>query len=200
MGERMELTKRIRNGFEADAVPRAEVARRWLANEVDPSEDDPPNPNSTDDEERLIAELVDRKPIAASVFRTRDLDWYRLPLSVADLADLRVVKGPPDEGWRAVAHDGLVETVAFRMFETEPVDRLDRAVPPDLIEVLDMADDLSSSGSPEELVVVEERAGEPPYVADGNHTAVAQLLHALRGEEYPGQEAYVGVRPETVDG
>ncbi|PSQ25888.1 hypothetical protein BRD03_12465 [Halobacteriales archaeon QS_9_68_17] len=94
-------------------------------------------------EETVVAELIDRKPIAARTFRPPRLEWFRLDLSPAELADL------------------------------------------------------ADAGPPEDPALVQDRPDELPWVADGTHTAAAQLLAALRGEPFPGQEAYPGVRPES---
>jgi hypothetical protein len=49
-------------------------------------------------------------------------------------------------------------------------------------------------GPPEDLILVQNRPDELPWIADGNHTAAAQQLSVLRGDDYVGQAAYVGVR------
>lgn len=194
----MEITERIREELERQSVPERDVIRHWLENELD-QEEDPPDVEAIESERELLAALVERKPIAASIFRTQAIDWCELELSKEELTDLRVVKGPPDEDWRAVAYDNMVATAAFRIFETEDLAELDRMLPKDIEEVVELAKQVTASGPPERLIVVKERSSELPYIADGNHTAAAQILNLLTGGEYPGQEAYVGIREGILD-
>ncbi|NHN47149.1 hypothetical protein G9464_05990 [Halostella sp. JP-L12] len=197
MDRRTDLRERIADRDGMEPASRAEVVRYWLENELDPNEPDL-DPAAVDDEERLVAELVDRKPIAARAFRPQRLEWFGLDLSAAELADLRVVEGPEDDEWRRVVNDGMLVTAAYRLFEDDP-ERVDRETAHDLAEVADIADDIGDDGPPEDLILVQDRPGELPWVADGNHTAAAQLLAALRGEAYPGQRAYLGVRPVRTE-
>jgi len=116
----------------------------------------------------------------------------RVELSEAELRDLRVVVGPRSEDWRAVADDDRIEPIAERVYVTDS-GRLDEALPKDIAEVVEMADAIDSGGSEGRLIVLQER-DDPGYVVDGNHRAVAHVLHLLRGGEFAGQEAYLGVR------
>lgn len=176
-----------------DPTARADVVRHWLESEVDQDDSDL-DPDAIDDEAELLSELVDRTPIAARTFRPPRLEWYHLELAPGQLGDLRVVEGPPDEEWRRVAPDGMLATAAYRLFESDDPERLDREVSHDVLEVLDLADDLTASGPPEDLILVQDRPDELPWIADGNHTAAAQQLSVLRGDDYVGQAAYVGLR------
>ena len=193
MDRRTDLRERIADSDGMEPVSRESVARSWLENELDQDDTDL-DPDAIEDEERLVAELVDRKPIAARAFRPPRSEWFHLDLSPAELADLRVVEGPEDDEWRRVVNDGMLVTAAYRLFEDDP-EQVDLETAHDMAEVADIADDLADAGPPEDIVLVQDRPGELPWVADGNHTAAAQLLAALRGEPFPGQEAYLGVRP-----
>jgi hypothetical protein len=139
MDRRTDLRERIAERDGMEPVSRAAVARSRLENELAPDDADPA-PDAVAEEETLVVELVDRKPIAARTFRPPRPGWFRPDLSPADLAD---------------------------------------------------------AGPPEDLVLVQDRPDGLPWVADGTHTAAAQLLAALRGEPSPGQEACLGVRPES---
>ncbi|WP_138797953.1 hypothetical protein [Halostella sp. PRR32] len=189
----MDLRRRVRDRIEMDPAGRSEVVRHWLESEVD-QDDSSLDPEAIDDEAELVSALVDRTPIAARTFRPPRLDWYHLNLSPGQLGDLRVVEGPPDEEWRRVAPDGMLASAAYRLFEADEPERIDRNVSHDLLEVLDLADDITASGPPEDLILVQDRPDELPWIADGNHTAAAQQLSVLRGDGYVGQAAYLGVR------
>lgn len=195
----MDLRRRIADRTELEPVPREEVVRHWLANELDQEEGDldPDDAGAVDDP---LAALVDRTPIAARTFRPPRLDWFRVDLAADELGDLRVVEGPPDEEWRRVAHDGMLATAAYRLFESDDPERLDREVSHDLLEVADLATEIGESGPPEALILVQDRPGDLPWIADGNHTAAAQQLSLLRGDDYVGQEAYLGARPADGGG
>jgi hypothetical protein len=189
----MDLRRRISDRIDMEPTARTDVVRHWLESEVDQDDSDL-DPDAIDDEAELVSELVARTPIAARTFRPPRLEWYHVELSADQLGDLRVVEGPPDEEWRRVAPDGMLVTAAYRLFEADEPERIDREVSHDILEVLDLADDLATSGPLEDLILVQDRPDELPWIADGNHTAAAQQLSVLRGDGYVGQAAYVGVR------
>ncbi|WP_435179947.1 hypothetical protein [Halorussus sp. AFM4] len=188
----MVLEDRIRAGEGLDSVSDTEVMRYWLGEEVDETDGDL-DPDAIGTEPALRQELLDRNDIAERVFGAEVADWYRVDLSAEELRNLRVVVGPPDEDWRALADDNRVESIARRIYEADDVGRLDEATPKDVTEVVEFADDLADERSVGRLVVVKE-GDDPAYVADGNHRAVALVLHLLRGGEFENQEAYLGVR------
>ncbi|NHN57795.1 MULTISPECIES: hypothetical protein [Halorussus] len=188
----MVLEDRIRRGEELDPVSPEQVMRYWLGEEVDAAGGDL-DPDALGTEPALRQELLDRNDIAERIFGSEVADWYRVDLSAAELRNLRVVVGPHDEDWRALTDDNRIESVARRVHEADDLERLDEEAPKDLLEVVEFADDLAEGGDVGRLVVVEE-GEDPAYVADGNHRAVAHVLHLLRGGEFEGQEAYLGVR------
>jgi len=165
--------------------------RYWLREEVDDAGDDL-DPDALGTEPGLREELFERVPVAERAFAVDPAEWYRIELSEAELRDLRVVVGPHGEDWRAVADDDRIESIAERVYATDS-GRLDEELPKDVAEVVAMADDIGSEGSDSRLVVLKE-GDDPAYVIDGNHRAVAHVLHLLRGGEFAGQEAYLGVR------
>lgn len=182
----MNLEARIRDG-EGSAVDRTDVERHWLEMEVD----DDVDVSSLDDEEVREA-LFDRKPVAAEVFEERSLTWYRLSLETDDFRELRPVQGPPNQGWRALCPNDRLRTVAERIEDAEEIDDLQRDTPKDVEQIVSIADDLPGTAPMDPFILVKDDE-EPPFVADGNHRAVAFLLHHLREDGCPDQEAYVGV-------
>ena len=177
---------------DADPVSDTDVMRYWLGEEVDETDGDL-DPEALGTEPALRQELLDRNDIAERVFGAEPADWYRADLSADELRNLRVVVGPHDEDWRALTDDNRIESVAERIRDADDVERLDEKSPKDLREVVEFADDLAEGGDVGRLVVVKE-GEDPAYVADGNHRAVAHVLHLLRGGEFEGQDAYLGVR------
>ena len=177
---------------DADPVSDTEVMRYWLGEEVDEVDGDL-DPDEIGTEPALRQELLDRNDIAERAFGAEVADWYRVDLSADGLRNLRVVVGPRDEDWRALTEDNRIESIARRINEADDVERLDEEAPKDLLEVIEFADDLADGGDVGRLVVIRE-GEDPAYVADGNHRAVAHVLHLLRGGEFEGQEAYLGVR------
>ncbi|NEU57628.1 hypothetical protein [Halorussus sp. MSC15.2] len=186
----MSIEDRLRG--DPEPVSESEVMRYWLREELD-EEDGGPDPDALDTDPALREELFERKPIAERVFAPERADWYHADLSEEALRDLRVVVGPHDEGWRALTDDNRIESIARRIYESEDAAALDEETPKDLREVVELADSIDAEGPQSRLIVVAE-SDDPPYVADGNHRAVAHVLHLLRGGDFEGQEAYLGVR------
>ena len=185
----MDLIERVEAGREdVSTVPREEVLRYWLAEELEEEKDS----EEIDDERELLRELVDRKPLAEWVFEERDREWYHVDLDEEELRALTVVKGESGEGWRSVAEDGRIESVARGIEEGDDLETLNARTEKDLEKVVGIAHDLPSKEAMEELIVVGE-PGENPWIADGNHRAVARVLHAIEREEHTEQIAYVGV-------
>lgn len=192
----MNLVERIENGDEdVTPVSKEEVIRYWLTKELEEEEEPNIEPETIEDEAKLLGELVDRKPLAEGVFAERDREWYHIDLDEVELRELTVVKGEDGEGWRSVADDGRIESVASGIEETDDLEALNERTEKDLEKVVGIAHDLPSKEDMEELIVVGER-GENPWIADGNHRAVARVLHAIEREEYTKQIAYVGVGSE----
>ena len=94
-----------------------------------------------------------------------------------------------------MAEDSRIESVARKIEESEDVEALNENTEKDLEKVVGISRDLPSKEEMEELVVVDED-GEYPWIADGNHRAVARVLHAIEREEYTKQIAYVRVDQE----
>jgi hypothetical protein len=183
---------------DASPVPRGEPLTHWLSKELEHEEMSVEDLGS---EAEVIEQLVLRKPIAHSIFNENDLDWYAVDLTAEDVRELHVVKGPPDEDWRAVAEDRSIESVARQIRDADDVERLHENVPKDLIEVVELADQPPDERDSSPFVVVQEDVSDAPYVADGNHRAAALVLRILRGEQDGDlrQPAYVGVPSDSVD-
>jgi hypothetical protein len=89
--------------------------------------------------------------------------------------------------------DDRIESIAARIHEADDVDELESESSEDLREVVELADEIQRTGVESRLIVLRE-GEDPAYVVDGNHRAVAHVLHLLRGGEFEGQDAYLGVR------
>ncbi|WP_135851871.1 hypothetical protein [Halorussus salinus] len=175
-----------------EPVPPERVLRYWLGQEVE-DEEGGPDPDALGTEPALREELFERIPIAERAFAPDPADWYRVNLSEEVLRDLRVVVGEPEQGWRELANDDRIESVARRIRETDDLSALEEQSGKDLEKVRGIADDIEDEG-PQGLLVVVREGEDPAYVADGNHRAAAYLLYLLRGGEFEGQEAYLGLR------
>ena len=187
----MDVTYRI-EFEEPESVAETDVIRYWLRKEIEEDDEDNLNPDTLNGREELLEALVERKPLAESVFAEADREWHRLVLSEHELRGLEVVKGDENEGWRAVAKGGLIESIAERILAADDLDAFDNEVPKNLTKVADFANNVSSETELEELIVVGDENGRP-YIADGNHRAVGMALHVLQTDEYIEQGAYVGV-------
>jgi hypothetical protein len=159
----MTLDERLDTVRGLEPVPETEVVRYWLGEEVDDEsdwkDDELLDPDTIDTEPALREELLERKPIASRVFGAEPAEWYHADLSEEELRDLRVVVGPHDEDWRALAEDNRVGTIAERIYEVETDDgttgktdettsvaELDAESPKDLREVVKMADAIDPEG------------------------------------------------------
>jgi hypothetical protein len=192
----MDVTYRIERQ-QPDSVPETEVLRYWLRKEVEENDEDDLDVKAIEDRDTLLAELSERKPLAESIFADRDCEWYRLVLSEAELRGLEVVKDPDNEGWRAVAKGGLIESIGERILAADDLEQFDKEVPKSIEKVAEFAENVSSDETLEELIIVGEGNGRP-YIADGNHRAVGMALHLLQTGEYIEQEAYVGVDSQRL--
>jgi len=197
-GDATNIEERLATGRGLDPVSPDEVMRDWLREEVgderdDAGCDDQPDPDALATEPALREELFERKPIAERAFAAEPADWYRVDLSESELRDLRVVVGPHDEDWRALTDDDRVESIAARIYDADDVEKLDAETPKSVREVVEMADEIARE-RPESRLVVLKEGDDPAYVVDGNHRAVAHALNLLRGGEFAGQPAYLGVR------
>ena len=192
-GEPTTVAQRLDREKGLEPVSRAQVIRYWLHEELDDDADDPLDPDAIETEPALSEELFERKPIAERAFGAEAADWYHADLSAEELRNLRVVVGPHEQDWRAVADDDRIGSIAERIYEAEEVDELDERVPKDLQKVVEMADAIDPEGPVSRLIVLKE-GDDPAYVVDGNHRAVAHALSLLRGKRFTGQEAYLGVR------
>lgn len=203
----MSLDERLATGRGLEPVPEEEVIRYWLGEEVD-EEDEESDDESDDNDDGLLdpeaiatepalrQELFEREPIAERVFGAEPADWYRTELSADELRDLRVVVGPPDQDWRALTDDNRVESIAELVHETDDVTELDHETPKDLQEVVTIAEKLADEDGerrPVGPLLVRKEGDQPAYIADGNHRAVAHVLHLFRGGKFEGQDVYLGV-------
>lgn len=174
-----------------DRVSMETVVREWADQQLD---DEGVDLDSRSPEE-LVELFEDRQRLAESIFLEEDLEWYRVQLTEAELRNLLVVKGPEDEGWRAVADGNDVESVAERIARAD-VESLDEDVPKDVVDVREIADEFDYGTDAGAFIVVQESPDEHAYLADGNHRAVAIVHHLLTGGSYEEQRAYVGVPPQ----
>ena len=187
----MDVTYRVKFE-EPESVTEIDVIEYWLRKEIEEADEDNLDPDTLDGREELLEALVERKPLAESVFAETDREWYRLVLSEHELRGLEVVRGPDNEGWRAVAKGGLIESIAERIFAADDLDAFDNEIPKDITKVTDFANSVSNEPELEELIVVGDESGRP-YIVDGNHRAVGMALHILQSDEYLEQAAYIGV-------
>lgn len=192
----MDVTYRVEHQ-QPTSVAETEVIRYWLRKEVEEDDEDTLDIDALETREELLDELIERKPLAESVFAEQDCEWYRFTLAENELRGLEVVKGPDNEGWRAVAHGGLIESIAERILAADDLEQFTQAVPKDITKVAEFADNVSGEEDLEELIVVGERE-DRPYIADGNHRAIGMVLHILQTGEYIEQEAYVGVESDRL--
>lgn len=193
----MDVTYQIEHE-QPESVPEIEVIRYWLRKEIEEDDADELDPDTLDDRDELLQALIERKPLSESIFAETDRHWYHVVLSENELRGLEVVNGPEDEGWRAVAKGGLIESIAERILAADELDEFDDEVPKSLTKVTDFANEVSSETDVEELIVVGDEDGRP-YIADGNHRAVGMALHILQADEYIEQEAYVGIDDQRID-
>jgi hypothetical protein len=193
----MDVTYRIQRQQPA-SIAETEVIQYWLRKEVEEDEDDNLDIEALEDREELLNELIDRKPLAESIFVDQDCEWYDLTLAENELRGLEVVKGPSNEGWRAVAKGGLIESTAERIFAADDLEQFSQNVPKDLQKVADFADSVSSDDELDELIVVSEE-DDRPYIADGNHRAIGMALHILETDEYIEQDVYIGVDKDRLN-
>ena len=181
-----------RNGS-VERVSMEVVVRQWAKQQLDGVDDDDLESRSL---EEMIASFEERRELAESIFLEEDLEWYRLRLTEEELRNLLVVKGPEDEGWRAVADGNDVESIAERIVGVDDVESLHENVPKDVLDVREMAEEFRSGEEAGAFIAVQESLDEHAYLADGNHRAVAIVHHVLTGGSYEDQLAYVGVPPE----
>ena len=186
----MSFEERIHHDSTVESITREEMLRHWLEKEVHENEGDDLDVETIDDEDRLLAELVERKPIAESIFEDSDLRWYHLHLDEDELEALHTVKGDSGEDWRAITDDNTIASIADHIHGADDLADLD--TPKDLEQVVEFASKFPDDIEMEEVIAVEE-ADRDPYLAGGNHRAVAIALHLRNGGAYPEQEAYVGV-------
>jgi hypothetical protein len=173
-------------------VTQAEVLREWLRVERSHPDVEWFAVDSLSEREALD-ELLDRKPGAAAfVWRDAPVTWYETTLDRAAFADLRLVEGPADLGWRDLSPDGTVRGAADRIASGDP-ERLTAETGVDAETVLDFVDEM-----PAGPFVLSTREGcVPRYVADGNHRAVALALR-MRSGDFSPQRAYLGAGANPV--
>lgn len=193
----MDVTYRIERQ-QLDPIPETEVLRYWLKEEMEEENNENLDPEAITEKDKLLSELIDRKPLAKSVFTERDRTWYRLILSEDELRGLEIVPGPDDEGWRAVAKGGLIESIAERILAADNLEQFDEMISKSLDKITGIAETVSGKDEFEELIIVGDKEGRP-YIVDGNHRAVGIALHVLQTGEYIEQEAYVGVDDERME-
>ena len=186
----MSFEERIHHDSTVESITREEMLRHWLEKEVHENEGDDLDVETIDDEDSLLAELIERKPIAESIFEDSDLRWCHLHLDEDELEALHTVKGDSGEDWRAITEDNTIASIADHIHAADDLADLD--TPKDLEQVVEFASKFPDDIEMEEVIAVEE-ADRDPYLADGNHRAVAIALHLRNGGAYPEQEAYVGV-------
>jgi hypothetical protein len=191
----MLFNDRIKDDETVESISREEMLRHWLEKEVHENDGDDLAVDAIEDEDRLLEELIDRKPIAESIFADSDLRWHHLDLQEDELEALHTIKGESGEDWRAITEENTIASIADHIHEADDLDELD--TPKDLEQVVDFASKFPDDIEMEELIAVEE-ADEDPYLADGNHRAVAIALHRRDGGAYPEQEAYVGASADQL--
>ncbi|WP_224447470.1 hypothetical protein [Haloprofundus salilacus] len=201
-------------------VSQREVLDHWLACEgVAPSDrsEELRHPRDSDALDRLL-----RLNPGAAAFLWRDapIRWYHTVLSPEQLSRLRVVEGPEGMLWSALSPDGTVGGAARRVV-AEGAPRLGDETGVDVVRIRRLAaqiaaavegenglegstvdekiDDETAAARTEstldgfpDLVCVRRRPWQRPFVADGNHRAVAAAVAGARGAA-PRVGAYLGV-------
>lgn len=175
-----------------DRVSRETVVRYWLDREWAKSECDR-DPGALTADEALDALLTEKPGAAAFFWRDAPVTCYRLWLSRAGFDRLRVVPGPEELGWRALAPEGTVVACARRIDGGDSTQLARRSgVDIRAIERLTRED-----GPVDPLVVSTRRGAVPWHVVDGNHRAVATAFALARGADYEPVPVYlcVGANP-----
>ncbi len=177
----------------------------WLAHE--PLADGI-DPTALDDAAALDSLLRAKPGAAAFLWREAPIDWYRVRPTPGQLGRLRVGEGPPDMLWRALSPDGTVDGAARRVTAGDP-DRLTERTGVDVRRVLRLAAEIERRTETEMATKIEGgngvRNGLPalvcfarrpwarPFVADGNHRAVAAAVALRGGASVRPPGAYLGV-------
>jgi len=112
---------------DASAVPHEEVLRHRLAEGLRAEESDPIDPEAIDEKGTLLDEPVDRKPLAKAVFDERETERYHVDLAEEEFRALTVVRGQDSEGWRSIAENGRIESVAHKIESSEDVATLNKS-------------------------------------------------------------------------
>ncbi|WP_129114908.1 hypothetical protein [Halegenticoccus tardaugens] len=178
-------------------VSQRTIVDHWLASESRKPGVASIDPASLDDDGALDR-LLRLKPGAASfLWREAPIDWYRVRLTGGQLRRLRVIGGPPRSLWGALSPDGTVDGAARRVESADPR-RLAKRTGVDVPRIVRLADEASGGGDGggselPDLVCFARRPWVRPFVADGNHRAVAAALALRRGDPYRPLGAYLGV-------
>ncbi len=180
----------------SERVTHAEVVRTWLARERRKRDAEPPDSGTAVGP--MLDELLGYQPGAASVlWRDAPFQWRKLNLERVTFDQLHVVEGPSALGWRALASDGRVTSIAAKLADLRPIET-DLIDSPglDLACVRHLCDEGTRIDDP---LVVTTRPGDVPlYIADGNHRAVAYALGLVEGRTYEPVPAFVGTGSAPV--
>lgn len=174
-------------------VSQKEVIRYWLSTLVD----DEIDVDDISSEDRLFRELRNRQSGPTSIFGDHSIEWELTELSEEEFRKLRIVKGPPDGDWRTFVPNSdsptpSLESIAREIKNTDREEEFHPDARGKLPKVYEILDSYRSGESMGKLVLFKESQGSPPWIADGNHRAVAKMLCLMEGGEYRGQEAYLG--------
>ncbi|WP_224332455.1 hypothetical protein [Haloprofundus halobius] len=198
-------------------VSQREALDHWLACEGAAPDDraESRRPRDSDAVDRLLRA---NPGAAAFLWRDAPIRWYHTVLSPEQLPRLRVIEGPEETLWNALSPDGTVGGAAARVAaERASILRAETGV--DAVRIRELAvriqaamtgeatlveateeDEWTAAARTEstldglpDLVCVRRRPWHRPFIADGNHRAVAAAAVAGERGETPRVGAYLGV-------
>lgn len=177
-------------------VEEEEVIRHWLS-----GLDGDPDVESTSSRDKSLQDLQSRQRGPTSIFENYSIDWSYTQLSETEFRNLRIVKGPSDKDWRLLAPESnsqipMLETVAKEV-KSKTVNEIAEPIRDKVEKVRDLVEVVRKGDEFEPIIILQERNQKYPWIADGNHRAVAKYIYLLETGEYNGQEAYFGKESEN---
>ncbi len=157
-------------------VPRKQVVNAWLRLEQEKQSDKEFHIDSTVEESKNIAQLLAHKPDAASIFWKYDFDWFYHEITARELRTLHTIW----EGNTIFDVARAIEEDRSSLSETR-IEKIKSIASKDTIEELGP------------LIIYRWKGLQTgPFLADGNHRAVALALRTFAKEDYTTQSVYVG--------
>lgn len=185
-----------------DTISEKQVIQHWIRSNA--QEEREKGNSSIKSRDELLDDLQKQQGGPTTIFDKHNIQWYKRELTEEEFRELRIVKGPPDKDWRLFTEDSSstpsAELIAKEISSIDNASTLDSRLQEKIDKVRNIRTSIKNGGQIEPLIILEENNRDLPWIADGNHRAVAILLHLMETGEYKSPLVFYGIETKGFFG